>query len=440
MAELLFENIIDLTSSEKNSKPKLVKKLMIGNEPNNDIWQYYLSSQNARDKASHVDYSNYTELSWDKPTHSMTALRCRDFGMKTFPGIGAIGFYTPRVGTSKILVPIHVEHKAKFKPPILSMNLGASSINFTIKQPSDITYTCFRIILQSANNTFEYITYDETSVIDYPTVKGNYRCWCVGYVDEGLQVSEDSNVLSLKVESGTELLMPINPEYSIAANTYTKPEVDALIGSGGGGGGAAFSLNSYSIYSGDNGSVSSAMCSILAGSSDNYCIAIVATRSTTTFSDGWQVLKQYDAVYYGSNDIRQTITILGKRGSSESFTENLTVGVETSGRIYILMLSFSGIVGIIPKDAYSDTSDSSATTSYTFAKGIEPYLYIVQTVSTSSDNNFSISPTVDTLVIPCGARLCAILDISNTVNHTVSISNTNSFGNQFISVALNKSN
>ena len=72
-------------------------------------------------------------------------------------------------------------------------------------------------------DAFEYITYETTLVVDKPTVKGEYSCYCIGYVDEGSHISEESNYISLVVTEGSDIPEPAGPQY------YTKAEVDYLI-------------------------------------------------------------------------------------------------------------------------------------------------------------------------------------------------------------------
>ena len=221
MAELKFEKIINLTEATNNSAPALVEKLMIGNEPNNDIWQYFIYKKSAQDKKSSIECSNYDELKWQKVTRSMTAKRCADIGMKTFPHIGAIGFYTPLFGTSKLVVPIHAQRSTRYTPPTLSMEEKDDRLYFTITPPEDITYACYRILLQLEFFAFEYVTYELEIDVPKPTVKGDYLIYCLGYVDEGSYISEDSNVLTMSVTTGSDV--PVAPQY------YTSAEIDSML-------------------------------------------------------------------------------------------------------------------------------------------------------------------------------------------------------------------
>ena len=219
MAQLLFEKIIDLTPE---ASP--VDILQLSNEPSGEVWQYYKTGRLAHDKSAQVTLANYDALEWSKESSSITTKFIKDFRVKAFPGVGSIGFYTPLVGNSRILAPIHIEGYARYKAPTLSMvDNNDGTLTFSITAPSDTTYACYRVILQRTYDAFEYITYETTLVVDKPTVKGEYSCYCIGYVDEGSHISEESNYISLVVTEGSDIPEPAGPQY------YTKAEVDYLI-------------------------------------------------------------------------------------------------------------------------------------------------------------------------------------------------------------------
>lgn len=208
MAEIQFEKKINLTEYEKNSSPRVVQKLMIGNETNNDIYQFFISNDTAHEKPSHIEYTPYDELEWKNPLTSMTSHKVRNIGMKTFPGIGAIGFFTPRVGTSKILIPIHVKNPTRFKAPTMLLTEIGDNFNIIIKPPAEVAYMCYRIVMENGVDTFEYISYSTVAVVPKPTVIGTYLIYCIGYVNEGQHISEESNHVEYIVNEGTATQVP----------------------------------------------------------------------------------------------------------------------------------------------------------------------------------------------------------------------------------------
>lgn len=227
MSKLTIYKKVNLTEDTNNIEPKYVKKLFMGNEPDNELVQYYIVPDTAaqEDKKSNVVLSNYDELVWSNKKKRLTARKIRDLGIKTFPTYGAIGFftyqYTPR---SLILCPVN-NHSRKFEAPTLEMIDNGDTLTFNIGAPEDITYECYRIILRCNEFAYEYITYDLSVTVPIPEVKGTYDIYCIGYENEGEAVSDDSNFLTLTVTEGLDTFAP-KPEMSY----YTKEQIDAMIG------------------------------------------------------------------------------------------------------------------------------------------------------------------------------------------------------------------
>ena len=217
MAQLLFEKIIDLTPEAST-----LEKLLISNEPSNELWQYYMTNGFVHDKSAQILLANYDNLSWSEEGSNITTKVVKDFGVKTFPGIGSFGFFTPTMGASKVLLPLHLPKTPRYKAPTLNMIDNEETLTFNITAPTDITYMCYRILIQKQYEAFEYITYETSITVNKPTVKGNYECYCIGYVNEGDHISEESNHIALSITTGTDISEPIGPAY------YTKAEIDAM--------------------------------------------------------------------------------------------------------------------------------------------------------------------------------------------------------------------
>lgn len=221
MAQLTFEKVINLTEDPNNKEPLVVQHLMMGNEPNNDIWQYYTHDGRAGDKQSNVGTSNYDNLVWKKETRHLTTQKVRNIGIKTFPQLGAVGFYTLlNEERSKILAPIHIRAK-KLTQPTFTIEETDTQFIFTIEPPADVTYICYRVILRLGDFATEYVTYDTALTVDKPYPPGTYDIYCVGYVNEGEIVSEDS------VHYAKEVVGSVAPPI-LAPDIYaTSAELDA---------------------------------------------------------------------------------------------------------------------------------------------------------------------------------------------------------------------
>lgn len=84
-------------------------------------------------------------------------------------------------------------------------------------------------------------------------------------------------------------------------------------------------------------------------------IAVVTTRSTTTFSAGWTTI----ASVTGFSTLNQNLYVLKKTASAVS--ESITVTQATSGRIYIELLCFSEVIALELLWSATSTVETSAT-------------------------------------------------------------------------------
>lgn len=218
---LSFETIINLTEYENNVEPMYVGSLMIANEPDNSINQFYIYNDRASDKGAVVDNSNYTKLEWSGPNVNITSDEVARIGVKSFPRIGAMAFYTLLAEErSKILTPVFVK-KTRYTRPSFTYTQANGKITFTMTTPPDITYVAWRIVMRNGYQAFEYISYDDTITIDEPYIPGEYETYVIGYAGEGEAVSDDSNKYIITVT--TQGIDPID-----MFNYYTKVEVNNI--------------------------------------------------------------------------------------------------------------------------------------------------------------------------------------------------------------------
>ena len=225
-----IDKVIDLTNDSLNSSPKLVKNLQIAMEPDASIFQYYISNNRAGDKESDIVLGSYDDLTWCLPATHLTTQKVKNIGIKHFPQVGAIGFFTfLNEERSKILAPIHVKSK-KYTAPSINVIENDTTLTIVISPPIDygvdesdgndifdggdggtinekIKYICHRVILRLDQFALEYVTYENTLEVDKPVTTGTYDIYCVGYIHEGEAVSEDSNHVSLHI-NGTQDTWP----------------------------------------------------------------------------------------------------------------------------------------------------------------------------------------------------------------------------------------
>ena len=204
-------------SQAPNVTPLIVSHLSMGHEHDNELVQYYIYDSFAGDKAS-----TYPVGTWGKPGTRLTRKEIQDMGIKSFPRLGAFGFFKYKYnGKSAIMVPINIE-QVLYTAPVLAMTVVDNDITFTITPPTDVTYECYRITLRCDYFALEYITYRETLTVSIPSVKGTYEIVCVGYVSEGRSASYDSNELSLIVTTGLESFIPMSDGAVVASYKANK--------------------------------------------------------------------------------------------------------------------------------------------------------------------------------------------------------------------------
>ena len=176
-------------SSQPGSKH--AGNLYIGNEPSNAIYQYYVNNTIAGDKRASVTMSDYN-LTWQNESRSITSQRVKSLGVKTFPQVGAIGFFVSYYeDRSFVLSPVHVDYSRTDKPT-LAITVGATGITFDISNDTAYDYMCYRIVMRLGYFAIEYVTYEPSLTVDLPEETGLYDIYCVGYIAEGSAVSSDS--------------------------------------------------------------------------------------------------------------------------------------------------------------------------------------------------------------------------------------------------------
>ena len=211
---LIIENTIDLTAYADNPAPKVVSQLSIIHESSDgELVQYYIKpgNQTQGDKNTYAigvfdkdsrtySYHDYPELVWGEPGQRICGNRIERLGVKAFPAIGAIAFYKlMHRKITRIVAPVNRKSKRQESPTLdAQVNLD-DTVTFTITPPDKPKYACYRIVMQYDIYIEEYVTYDLELTVPAPHITGEYRCYAVGYGDEGQLLSKDSNVITLSL-------------------------------------------------------------------------------------------------------------------------------------------------------------------------------------------------------------------------------------------------
>lgn len=232
---LTWETVLDTTPGVTT------KSAHIAEEPDSNIWEYFIDNDRTSDRSALILMGDYSAPVWSAAAKHLTSQKVRRIGIKHFPQIGAIGFFTLlHEERSKILAPVHVKNKKYTAPSIVVTELE-TTLQIVISPPIDygidendeilsddevftdgnevfedgdggtvnskIKYICHRVILRLDQFAHEYITYENVIEVPKPPTTGTYDIYCVGYIHEGEAVSEDSNHVSLHI-TGTQDTWP----------------------------------------------------------------------------------------------------------------------------------------------------------------------------------------------------------------------------------------
>lgn len=427
----------------------------ISHEANSVIYNYFIDNEMALDTHGKSNFGNYDTIEFADRERSITTKSVSRIGVKNFPGIGGIGFYKDIYSDEcRIVAPIHAQQNTMNAPLLATVEIIDNKLHIVITPPDDITYNCYRVVARQGYFAFEYITYKTESYVDIPTVKGEYTVYCIGYDEDNGTISEDSNELSLILSIGSEDWSPYFETVTDLGQRVTKLETTVedvsdledrtevlenyVIGTQGST--VSFGVNAYSIFSGDDSTTTTeASATVDATGEDVTIFAFVATRSTATFPDDWEVVQQFEPTYYDTSSTRQTLTILKKIPTNN--TETFTLKVAEAGRIYITLLNLSGVGKIdLYENIYNTTADG-ITSTYTqpINKLADIGLYVYQSISVVIGQTISITPSDNCLIIPCGSRLFVIIDTSAIISHSISFSgNNNNKGSQWISLNIHE--
>lgn len=183
----------------------------ISHEKDSSLYNYYISNELAMDKYHEaVTDGIYSNIEFTNEDRHMTTKAVTKIGVKNFPGIGAIGFYTDMYSDeSRILAPIHNITRKYQSPMLTTVELTEDGkLHIVITPPKDIKYTCYRVVVRQDYFAFEYILYKEDYIVDAPTVIGDYIVYCMGYDETAGTVSEDSDAIPLTITNGVSTWGP----------------------------------------------------------------------------------------------------------------------------------------------------------------------------------------------------------------------------------------
>lgn len=175
----------------------------LANQPDNSLYQHFVTGKHTPWQVkTQITLADYDNLAWSTvPEVCMTPREVKRIGVKTFPQLGAVGFYRLLYrDSSRVVVPLHPEKDKSTAPTVsLVLNDENKTISYSITPPDNqkAAYDCYRIELECNGRTVSHIVYELSGTFEVPEQEGSYQCFVVGYLQEGQICSKDSNVISL---------------------------------------------------------------------------------------------------------------------------------------------------------------------------------------------------------------------------------------------------
>lgn len=181
----------------------------VSHEADSTLYNYYVDNELAKDMSAVALMGNYSNVEFDNEDRHLTTKAVTKIGIKNFPGIGGMGFFRDAyTNESFIVAPIHNRQEVKGAPILKLIEIVDGKLHFIIEPPSDLEYTCYRLVVRQGTFAVEYITYKTEYYADVPYVNGTYSAFCVGYDEDNGTVSETSNALELVVTTGRDAWGP----------------------------------------------------------------------------------------------------------------------------------------------------------------------------------------------------------------------------------------
>lgn len=153
--------------------------VFIGHETDNTLIKYFLKNKRLGNKSCSPLGDNYDSLNFIDEPGRITANVVKDFGIKSFPHVGAFGFYTPLYHpTSIVVVPINRKGEERTAPEVTITDTGT-----TIHVEIVGDHTCYRVAVRLDAFATEFITY-ATSFDFTPMYTGDCIITIIGHSNE----------------------------------------------------------------------------------------------------------------------------------------------------------------------------------------------------------------------------------------------------------------
>lgn len=197
---ITIETVIDLTSSDYNIEPRNVNYLHMVNEPNNKLVQYFIEGDTLKDKTTLIQNGEYETAQWKGLNQKITLSDVSNFGVKAFPGLGAIAHYKRNYENKNMILYCVNHQRMEKQAPSIATVISGNKMTFQITDPTGVKYESYRIVIVYSDDTKkEYISYVKTFEVPKP-IKDIKNIYCVGYIGEAADFSYNSADSEITVE------------------------------------------------------------------------------------------------------------------------------------------------------------------------------------------------------------------------------------------------
>ena len=213
--QLQFIKLIDPAPSGEH--------IQMGHNPNNELVYYALRDYRVKNLVSYPDEGAYDDLTFGTLDARVPVRNYSIFGIKTFPGIGAYGWFRLKYepGTH-VLIPLSQSFSLS-PPPTFTVQQLDYSIRIIITHPDSIEYSCYRVLFRKGYFADEYITYATTVDIPKP-YNGTYELYVIGYKDTG-EVSAETPRQNITITNSVNA-----PTGTLATNTRNGTSMSFWLG------------------------------------------------------------------------------------------------------------------------------------------------------------------------------------------------------------------
>ena len=190
MAELLFDYLFNYKST--------ASKVNISTEADNTLGKFFIEEERQGNDLATVTNGNFNSVKWGDASNLLTSQNIINIGIKSFPQVGAIGFYTLKYQEKSVIIAPIFNGNKRYNAPVLAIEQKPSTFVATLVDPEGVTFECYRIVVRLDYATEEYITYSKVIELPLPSTPGTYEVHAVGYVEE-IEASRESNIIQLVV-------------------------------------------------------------------------------------------------------------------------------------------------------------------------------------------------------------------------------------------------